>query len=161
MLKIKKQISTDEELARLQEDTAKAIDQERIPGQNQYEKHVEQQGLVLDSNEMIRRVLRMNHALWPEDSINCPGHANFYYVTPEGMKACAGSPFKKGPLREFSIVLHDTAGRPIGIEYGWREVLHRLLKQKLISWPQVYRYFPLHPSRLSRAFDSQTQKYKN
>ena len=152
MLKVKKQISTDEELARLKEETGNLIEKERIPGQDNYENHVRQEGTWLHSNEVIRRIVRMNHSIWPEDSVNCPGHANFYYSF-RGAKTCAQSPFKKGPMREFSIVHHDRAGRPVAVEYGWREVLHRLLKRNLITWTEVLINFPIYPSRRSEAFD--------
>ena len=151
-----------EELARLQEETAKLIDKERVRGQDAYEKHDQQRGTMLHSNEVILRILRMNNTLWPEDSINCPGHANFYFQSPfTGKKVCAGAPFKKGPMREFSVIHHDTAGRPVGVEYGWREVLHRLLKKALITWQQIQMAFPIYEMQQSRDFDRQVQKFKN
>lgn len=163
-LRVKKQLplSKAEELARLQESTAKLIDKERIPGQDDYEKRERQQGTMLMSNEVVRRILRMNRHIWVEDSLNCPGHANFYYPAPPGgRKACAGAPFKKGPMREFSVVFTDTAGRPIAVEYGWREVLHRLLKKNLITWMQVQMGFPLYEMSQSADFDRQVRKFKN
>jgi hypothetical protein len=161
VLKVKKQISSNEELARLQESTAKLIEKERVPGQDQLEKHEDQNGTMLHSNEVIRRILRMNSLIWPEDSINCPGHANFYYADKDGVKTCAQSPFKKGPMREFNIIHHDAAGRPVGIEYGWREVLRRLLEKRLISWAQIQMNFPVYESVRSERFDRLTKRFKN
>lgn len=163
-LKVKRQQSAkaQEELCRLQEDTAKLIDRERVPGQDDYEKHERQQGTMLHSNDVVRRILRMNSTIWPEDSINCPGHGNFYYPSPvTGKKACAGAPFKKGPMREFSIIYKDAAGRPIGVEYGWRTILVRLLKKNLITWQQIQMNFPIYEMRQSKAFDQQAQEFKN
>lgn len=164
MLKVKKQlpVSQAEELAKLQEETGKLIAKERIPNQDAYEEHDRQRGTMLDSNEVVRRILKMNSSVWVEDSLNCPGHANFYYSSwMTGAKACAGAPFKKGSLREFSIVYHDTAGRPTGVEYGWREILHRLLKKALITWQQIQMNFPVYEMRRSRDFDRQTRRFKN
>lgn len=164
MLRVKRQLpsSQADELARLQEETGSLIERERIPGQDEYEKEKQQRGTVLHSNDMVRRILRMNPCLWVEDSINCPGHANFYYPAGvSGKKTCAGSPFKKGPVREFSVIFHDAAGRPVRVEYGWREVLHRLLKRALISWVQVRMNFPIYEMRQSGDFDRQTRRFKN
>lgn len=162
MLKIKKQISSNEKLMELQESTAKLIERERIPGQDEFEKHDQQKGTMLHSNDMIRRILRMNHKLWVEDSVNMPGHANFYYPAQvSGAKTCAAAPFKKGPMREFSIIYQDRAGRPVAVEYGWRQVLLRLMQKNLITWQQVQMGFPIYEMRQSSAFDKQVQRFKN
>jgi hypothetical protein len=162
VLKVKKQLpsSQAEELARLQEDTGKLIERERVPGQDDYENHKRQEGTWLHSNELVRRITGINPGVWVEDSINCPGHANFYY-SKDGRKACAQAPFKKGPLREFNIIHNDAAGRPVGIEYGWREVLKRLLQKRLISWLFIQMTFPLYESVRSERFNQQIRKFKN
>jgi hypothetical protein len=49
-------------------------------------------------------------------------------------------------LPEFSYILVDAADLPIKEVRGWRTVLHRLLKLKLISWADVLAVFgdPMH-----------------
>jgi hypothetical protein len=163
MLKVKKQIhsSEAEKLAELWEKTDKDLARERIPNQDDWKNEDRQQGNWLHSNELVRRILQINPTVWAEDSINCPGHANFYYRSPNGTKMCAGSPFKKGPIREFSVVFVDRADRPIGVEYGWREVLRRLLARKLVSWEQILMHFKLYSSQRSEPFEKAIQQYKN
>lgn len=162
MLRVKKQLpsSAKEELARLFEDTDKQLESERVPGQENWKNADRQRGIALDSNDLILRVLKMNPFVWTEDSINCPGHANFYFVK-NGHKECAGAPFKRGMVYEFSRIYVDASDRPIGIEYGWREILHRLLKKKLISWAKMVKHFPIYNSARSEPFDRQVQNYKN
>lgn len=162
MLRIKKQLpsSQQEKLAELWEATDKQLQVERVPGQENFKNFDRQRGIPLDSNDLILRVLRMNPFLWTEDSMHCPGHANFYFVK-NGEKACAGAPFKRGMVYEFSRIYVDRADRPVGIEYGWREVLHRLLKKKLITWGQMVKHFPIYSSARSEAFERQTQQFKN
>ena len=171
MLKVKKQLDSaeQEKLAELWEDTERKLEAERIPDQARYENHQRQEGTWLHSNEVIRRVLRMNSMIWPEDSVNCRGHANFYYPDPiTGQKRCAETPFRKGPMHECTIVYKDASGRPapvgpgnVPIEYGWREVIDRLIKKRLITLEQARRYFPLHETQLSEPFDRQVQEFKN
>ena len=161
-LKIKNQLpaSQQEKLQELWEDTDKKLQQERVPDQANFKNADRQRGIPLDSNELVRRVQKMNPFVWAEDSINCKGHANFYFPK-HGRRACAQAPFKHGVVFEFSRIYVDAADRPVAVEYGWREVLHRLLKKKLITWGQIVKHFPIYASARSEAFDRQTQELKN
>jgi hypothetical protein len=170
MLKVKRQLPRSQwDLhAEIVESNANAVEKERIPHQDEYEKHEQQQGTMLHSNEVVRRVLNMNPKLWVEDSRNLKGHANFYYTGHDGTKRCAGAPFKKGPMREFSVLYVDRAGRiasigpgSVPVEYGWRTVLQRLLSKQLITWAQIVMNFRIHVQAQSGPFDQQTQVYKN
>lgn len=164
MIKVKKQLpeSNWDELARLQEDTDKQLERERVPHQEDWKNEERQRGLSIHSNELIRRVKKMNPAIWAEDSQRFRDRVGFYYSTPLwDEKRFTGAHFKKGMVHEFSRIFTDLADRPVAIEYGWREVLHRLMKKRLISWDEVKRNFPIYDSAVSEAFDRQTQKYKN
>jgi hypothetical protein len=164
MLKVKKQLATaqQEELDRLWQETDKQLERERIPRQEDWKNRERQRGTAMHSNELIRRVIKLNPAIWAEDSIRCKGNAGFYYPSPVfGSKTFTGAHFKKGMVREFSVVFVDAADRPVAVEYGWREVLCRLLKLKLISWDQIKANFPLYESIRSEAFDQKTQELKN
>lgn len=149
-----------ERLAELWEKTDKDLARERVPDQDDWKNEDRQKGRIITSNQLVRHVEEMNPKVWAEDSVNCPGHANFYYTDVLGMKRCAGSPFKKGPLREFTLVHTDRADRPVGIEYGWREVLHRLMRRKLITWDQVKQRFPIYSSTPAEAFERQTREMR-
>lgn len=162
MLRIKKQLpsSQEEQLHRMWEETDKQLERERIPGQEDFKNADRQRGIPIESNDLIRRVRKMNPFLWAEDSRNCPGHAAFYYVQ-QGKKQFSDAHFKKGIVFEFSRIYVDRADRPIAIEYGWREVLHRLMRKRLISWGQIVKHFPIYSSRRSEAFERYIQELKN
>lgn len=161
-LKVKKQLpsSQQEKLAELWEDTDKQLAPERFPQQAEWTNADRQRGIPLDSNELVRRVLKLNPFLWVEDSIRCRGHAGFYYVK-HGHKEFTGAFFKKGIVYEFSRIYVDKADRPVAVEYGWREVLHRLLKKKLITWGKMVKLFPIYSSQRSQAFERQTRDLRS
>lgn len=162
MLKVKRQLpsSNADELARLHEETDRLVQSERLPGQENYKNFDRQRGIPLDSNELVRRVLKMNPFLRVEDSVGCPGNVGFYYVKYHP-REFTGAHFRKGVVFEFSRIYVDAADRPIAIEYGWREVLHRLLKKKLITWGKVVKLFPIYSSARSEAFERQTQELRS
>lgn len=153
------ELKHNESLARLWQETDKQLERERIPNQDDWKNADRQRGIPLDSNELIRRVLKMNPAIWPEDSLYCRGHVGFYFAR-DGRKEFSGAHCKKGIVYEFSRIYVDAADRPVAIEYGWREVLHRLLKKKLIKWNQMTKLFPIYNSVRSEPFDRQTQPLK-
>lgn len=161
-LKVKRQLpsSQQEKLVELWEDTDKKLAPERLPQQDQWKNADRQRGIPLDSNEVVRRVQKMNPFVWAEDSINCRGHVSFYFVK-QGHKEFTGAFLKKGMVFEFSRIYVDAADRPVGVEYGWREMLHRLLKKKLITWGQIVKHFPIYSSARSEAFDRQTQELRS
>lgn len=161
-LKIKKQLpsSNGDELARLQEDTERQLARERIPDQESFLNADRQRGIPMESNDLVRRVQLMNPLIWAEDSINCRGYANFYFAGEHG-KQCAGTPFKRGIVFEFSRIYVDAADRPVRLEYGWREVLNRLIRKRLIRWKQVVRFFPIYSSARSMHFERAIQEFKD
>jgi hypothetical protein len=160
-LRIKKQTDerAKEQLAEYFEKTDKQLEKERIPGQEEFKNADRQRGIPLDSNELVRRITKINPFVWVEDSRNCPGHAGFYFSKHE-QKFFSGAHFKKGMVFEFSRIYVDVTDRPVAVEYGWREVLHRLMKKKLITWAQIVKNFPIYSSQRSEVFDRQTQDLK-
>jgi hypothetical protein len=154
------ELKHNETLARLWEETDKKLRAERLPNQEDWKNVDRQRGLPIDSNELVRRIRKMSPFLWVEDSLNCPGHAGFYFSSFDGQKQFSGAHFKKGTVFEFSRIYVDAADRPVAVEYGWREVLHRLLKKKLIKWKQMVKVFPIYNSVRSEPFDRQTQPLK-
>jgi hypothetical protein len=151
-----------EQLIEKWEDTDKKLERERLPHQDDWKNEKRQTGHRMTSNEVIYRVMKMNPSIWVEESKRHPENVGFYYASPLlGAKTFTGAHMKKGPVREFSLVKTDAADRPIGVEYGWREVLKRLLKLKLITWEQIKRRFPITESTPSAAFDEQTREERN
>jgi len=153
------ELKYNETIAKLWEQTDNELERERLPDQENWKNADRQRGLPMDSNDLIRRVRVLNPLLWAEDSRNCPGHAGFYF-TDNGQRAFSGAHFKKGIVFEFSRIYVDAADRPVAVEYGWREVLHRLLKKKLIKWKQMVKVFPIYNSVRSEPFERQTQQLK-
>jgi hypothetical protein len=157
----------DEELARLYEDTDRQLARDRIPDQDEWKK--DRRAISIHSNELISRIKLMNPLIWAEDSIKFKHERiSLYYPSSLGQLKCyTGAHFAKGMVREFSQVFTDASDRIawVGtkppVDYGWREVLRRLLKLRLITWKQVQQHFPIYESSASEAFDRQTRKFKN
>lgn len=150
-------ISNQDELLRLQEDTARLIESERIPGQDDFENLERQKGYPLSSGEVIFRINKMNSSIWSESHVL--GRVSLFYAA-RGEKQFTGAHFPQGVVWEFSQIYPDRAGRPVRYDLGWREVLHRLMKKRLVSWRQIKQWFPVCETTPSAAFDRQTQYLK-
>lgn len=133
--------SDKDELQRLREMSDAKLAVNRLPGQEDFKDRERQLGNAMHSSEFVRRVQKLNPALIVEDSINCRGSAAFYYATPQGEKTYTNASFKKGVLPEFSVIETDAADLPVKVQYGWREVLLRLVKARQLSFRQVVRMF--------------------
>jgi hypothetical protein len=130
-----------EELARIREMSDSHLGQHRLPDQENLKDKQRQVGKAMESSELVAKVKKLNPRLVVEDSLNCRGHASFYHVTPAGEKTYTNANFKKGVLPEFSVIETDAADLPIRVQYGWREVLLRLVKARQLSFRQVVRMF--------------------
>lgn len=133
--------SDKDELARIREMNAAQVERDRFPGQDDFEDAERQAGEPMHSSDFVAKVLKLNPALIVEDSLNCRGHAAFYYATPGGEKKYTNASFRKGILPEFCVIEPDAAGQPVRVQYGWREVLLRLVKARQLSFRQVVRMF--------------------
>lgn len=164
MLKVKKQVSSaqQDKLAELWEDTDRRLAKERIPNQGEWTNPQRQRGTPIHSNEVIRRIRKMNPDIWVEDSKISKERAGFYYFDQiRKCRAFTGAHFQKGMVREHVLVYVDRSDRPTGYELGWREILHRLLKKQLITWGQMVQHFPIYQTALSGPFDRQVQEFKH
>lgn len=130
-----------EELSRLREMSDNRIAGHRFQDQDNFKDKERQLGTPLHSTELVKRIRKINKNLTVEDSMNCRGHAAFYYHTPEGEKRYTNASFKKGILSEFSVIETDAADLPVRVQYGWREVLSRLLQARQLSLKAVLRMF--------------------
>lgn len=164
MLKVKKQVSSaqQDQLAKMWEETDARLVKERIPNQGIWTNENRQRGTPIHSNEIIRRVRKMNPDIWVEDSKLSKERAGFYFFDPiRRARAFTGAHFQKGMVREHVLIYVDRSDRPTGYELGWREILHRLLKKQLITWEQMKLHFPIYQTALSGPFDRQVQDLKN
>jgi len=150
-----------EELARIREMSDSHLSAHRLPNQDDYKDKERQLGRPMHSGVLINEVLKLNHRLVCEDSVNCRGSAAFYYFTPEGEKRPTNAHFRKGVLSEFSIVETDAADLPIRVQYGWREVLLRLVRAGQLSLAQVLRVFGDTESVQSQNWRRSVQKFRN
>jgi len=129
-----------EELARIREMSDAHLSRNRLPDQDNFKDKERQLGKAMHSSEFVQKVLKLNPNILCEDSVNCRGHAAFYYVE-RGEKKYTNASFTKGILPEFSIIETDAADLPVRVKYGWREVLLRLVKARQLSFRQVVRMF--------------------
>ncbi len=132
--------SDKDELQRIREMSDSYLGANRLPDQDNFKDKERQLGKAMHSSEFVQKVLKLNPGILCEDSLNCRGHAGFYYVE-AGEKKYTNASFQKGILPEFSIIATDAADLPVRVQYGWREVLLRLVKARQLSFRQVVRMF--------------------
>lgn len=128
-------------LAEMWEKTDKQLAANRFPGQEGFKDKLRQMGTPMHSSALITKVQKLNPRLVAEDSTNCRGNAGFYYSTATGEKRFTGAHFRKGVLPEFSVIETDAADLPVRVQYGWREVLARLVKSGQLTLRQVVKAF--------------------
>lgn len=162
-LPVKRQLSerNKETLDELWEKTDAQISAMRLPDQDFFKDEHRQVGRPMHSSELIRKVLKINPKLVCEDSLNCRGNAAFYYFTPDGVKQPTNAHFKKGILAEFSVVQTDRADLPTKVQYGWREVLLRLVKAKQITLAALLKAFGDTNAVQSKHWRRDAQKFRN
>jgi hypothetical protein len=110
-----------------------------------------QTGRAMTSSEVILRLKKMNRSLWFEPSILSPSVMGIYVILGDEKKFICG--MERGWMPEFSIrhtkdeEVPDGSGgwRKVATfqreTRGWRTVLARLLRDRLISMPQIDKFF--------------------
>jgi hypothetical protein len=149
-----------DQLKGLWEDTDKKLSMQRLRNQSLWTNPERSRGTMIDSNEMIRRVLKMNPKLWVEDARLSRDRAGFYFAGEDGEPRFTGAHWQKGMIREHVLVYVDRADLPTGYELGWREILLRLLEKKLIKLADIPEYFPVFETQLSGPYDQRVQESK-
>lgn len=125
-----------EEMLKAMRQEAKAAEI-RYPDQESFENAEKQTGKPLWSHAFIKRVLKLNPDLIVEDSKLVPGCAAFYRMVGKEKKPTNAS-FRKGLIPEFTIFKPETEFDSVGITYGWRTVLLRLMKARVLSYAQIF-----------------------
>ena len=128
--------SPEEALQAMWEDTESQIAAYRYPDQDSFKNAEKQTGKGMWSNDLVRKVLKLNSKLFVEDSVALPGNAAFY-TTIEGDKKYTNANFKKGFIPEFTIMKCDAADLPVEFIWGWRTVLMRLVKFGALTMRQI------------------------
>lgn len=115
-------------------------------------------GIPLVGARIINRLRRLNSNLWFEPS-KADGTKTGIYI----LKNIMGVPVKQficgmetDVNPEFSIRVTDNEGRAKGIIAGWRRVLMRLIRDRIITEPAAYAMFG-PPSRDSENWARYTQ----
>jgi hypothetical protein len=128
--------SPEEMLEAMWRDTDAQLAPYRFPDQESFKNREKQTGKGMWSNELVRRILKLNRDLWVEDAVAVPGSAGFYRMR-NGVKTFTGASFWKGFVPEFTIIKTDAADLPVGFTYGWRCVLMRLVKSRDLTYAQI------------------------
>jgi hypothetical protein len=126
------------------DDMLKAMKQERLasevryPDQESFENSEKQAGKGIWSHQLVKQIVKLNSNLFVEDSLLVPGCAAFYKII-DGKKVPTGASFRKGLIPEFTIFKKTAEFDSVGITYGWRTVVMRLVKSRDLSYADVYR----------------------
>jgi hypothetical protein len=159
-----KLLSPQEALLRAFEETDRRLQVYRLTDHEELKDTKARFGYPLSFVELIRRVRKINPALWVEDSINMPGHCGFYRYKrpkqPDDPDKEFLAAFPKEVLPEYSIVLVDKADLPIKEMRGWRTVLLRLIQQKALLLQDVLIAFGDACSISSSRWRQYTQNYR-
>jgi hypothetical protein len=150
-----------EAVAKVKEENAAAAAQNKIPDQDILEKREMAMGLMLQPNELIRRLEKLN----PKIIIEAGGVRNAVavrYPKPQEdgtiEKAYVTGFYVDAPLPEFSSVIVDSKGLPVRELRGWRSVLLALYRQKIVTLKQLELSFGKAQGQRAILWDKQTSE---
>jgi len=132
----------NEILAAYFEDTDKQLERQRWPGQEDFKNAAKRmEGGMLES-DLVRRVTRINPALFAEDSTGSKGCAAFYWKR-AGEKVYTAANWRKGWIPQWTILTTDAADLPTrdGYRPGWRQILQRLIQVGALRRHDVEKAF--------------------
>lgn len=153
-------LSTHEQLLKKFEDTDVMLNRYRFDDHDHLKDVEARLGQQMTHTDLVYKVTKLNPRIWAEDSINDKNVVGFYTLDAEGNKKYLVA-FEKGFLPEFSYILTDAADLPIKEKRGWRTVLVRLLKSKVLTWKQIMLIFGDTHGKASRRWEIETQRYRN
>lgn len=151
-------LSAEEQLLKSFEETDKMLQVYRLDDHEELKNAEKRLGKPMSHTDLIRKVTRLNPAIWEEDSINDRNVVGFY-TSRNGVKTYLVA-FEKGHLPEFSFILVDAADLPVKEKRGWRTVLLRLLAKNALTWAQVLEVFGDAHNLNSERWRKATQKYR-
>lgn len=153
-------LNAREALARTYEDTDRRLQAFRLPDHEHLKQAAKLIGKPMLHTELVRRVTRLNPAVWAETSIAFPENWGFYTRGPNGTKQfIVAAP--KGWLPEHSWIETDRADLPVREHRGWRTVLVRLLAARALTWAQVLSAFgDTNSSARNARWRQQTRQFR-
>lgn len=121
-----------------------ALENYKLPEQEDLTNTRARIGRPMKDTDVIDKVRKLSgYLIWSEDSIACPGGANFYRWGLNGKKECLGSAFKRGLLPQWSTWHEDAMGLVEDKTTGWMEILSRLVKKGAIRYKDISKEFEL------------------
>jgi hypothetical protein len=148
-----------EAVAKAKEENQAAAAASKIPDQDILEKREMAMGLMLQPNEFIRRLEKLNSKL----IIEAGGVRNAVAVRYPKMqedgtieKAYVTGFYVDAPIPEFSSVIVDSKGLPVRELRGWRSVLLALYRQKIVTLKQLDLVFGKAQGQRSVLWNKQT-----
>lgn len=99
-----------------------------------------QAGIVLEAYRIEHRLRRLNSSLWFQRSNADPEKMGVYHRREDGeLQFLCG--MEAGMNPEFTVTVNDEDGKFQKMVPGWRRVLMRLIRAKLITEPGAYTQF--------------------
>ena len=98
-------------LTRMYEETDKALERNRYPGQEDFKQAEKRMGKLMLSSDFIRKVLKLNKNLIYEDSVSYKGCGAFYLKQGKTKKSLNAA-FRLGWMPEWTIMKTDRADLP-------------------------------------------------
>ena len=141
-----------------QKATEKRLEPYRWPVQDKFTDTERQNQGGMWSNELTRRILKLNRKLIVQDSKNAPGCAGFYKMI-LGVLTFTNASFRHGFLPKYTIMKEDTAGLATEFTYGWTTVLMRLIKSKDLKYAQVTREFGIIEDDRAKHWDLHMREF--
>lgn len=125
----------------VKEERKREFDRYKLPDQDLLVDAEARAGRPIHFDEFIKTVERLaDHKVWVEWSWGQTNGLNFYRMK-RGKKQCCKAAFQDGVLPEYTILHLDKNGLPYSKTVGWRDVLHKLMKAKVLTLKQVEKAF--------------------
>ena len=157
------QLSAEENLKRLYEDTEMKVAKYRTHDHDELKDEHLRSGHKIHHSEFLHKLRKLIPGLYVYPG-NIPNTVTLYSTRNNELKYLAAS-FELGWIPEFTFIRVDRADlmkSPLdgGIVHGWRTVLLRLLKGKVVSWEDVKREFGDATGASSTRWRQQTQAFR-
>jgi hypothetical protein len=141
-----KRLSPEEGNFKIREGNQKLIDEKKLRGQSLLEnKDMAMSGMAMQPSEFIRKIQKINSSIIVEKG-GYPDCVAVRYPTYDEdehkivRKYVSGFPVNE-MMQEFSHITVDAKGLPHREVRGWRSVLLALIKQGILTYPQVKAAF--------------------
>ena len=152
-------VGGDEAVSKLKEENDAQREKFRLPGQEERKRADLRWGRAMHSSELITRLRRLIPSLYVQNG-NIPGDLSLYDVRNTRVEYLGY--MHEGEMPEFSIVHTDRDDMPVREQRGWRTVLLRLVRAKVLTEQQVNEAFGEPCSgEASRFYREEIHKIRN